>query len=128
MRVDPVEFLTDYLRSQPDIPKDSPTGDMGSREAGDTTIYLEHSGGFRVVRDRMDRFDIEYDVYHVDREQAVQLALLVREKFLEELPGSVVGPAEVLDVEDISTPRYYPDSTSREHMYGGEVAVFFVES
>ncbi|OKH95416.1 hypothetical protein AB852_00685 [Streptomyces uncialis] len=81
-----------------------------------------------MVRDRMDRFDIEYDVYHADRERAVQLALLVREKFLEDLPGLTVGPAEVLDVEEITSPRYYPDSTSREHMYGGEVSVFFVES
>ncbi|MFE0773912.1 hypothetical protein [Streptomyces sp. NPDC058861] len=128
MNVDPVEFLTNYLRSQPDIPDGSPTGDMASRSVGDTTIYLEHSGGYRVVRDRMDRFDIEYDVYHADRELAVKIALLTRERLLEDLPGLVVGPAEVLDVEEIASPRYYPDSTSREHMYGGEVSVFFVES
>ncbi|MFF9481395.1 hypothetical protein [Streptomyces sp. NPDC014733] len=128
MRVDPVEVLTAYLRAQPDIPVGSPTGDMASREAGDTTVYLEHSGGYRLVRDRMDRFDIEYDVYHQDREKAVQLAFRCRELFLEELPGEMVGPAEVLDVAEISSPRYYPDATSREHMYGGEISVFIAES
>ncbi|GGW89451.1 hypothetical protein [Streptomyces noursei] len=127
MRIDPVEVLTSYLRAQPDIPAGSPTGDMGSREAGVTTVYLEHSGGVRIVRDRMDRFDIEYDVYHQDRERAAQLAFRCRELLLEELPGEVVGAAEVLDVAEIASPRYYPDVTSREHMYGGEIAVFVAE-
>ncbi|MGK5496390.1 hypothetical protein [Streptomyces sp. URMC 125] len=128
MKIDPVKVLVEFLRSQPDIPEGSPTGDMNTREAGDTTIYLEPSGGFRVVRDRMDRWDIEYDVYHMDREACVNLALTVRETLLERLPNSVVGEAYVLDTDEIAAPSYYPDDTSREHMYGGEVSVFFVAS
>ena len=128
MRLDPIEFLVSYLRSDPDIPEDSPTGDMTEHATGDTTVYLEHSGGFRVVRDSMDRADVEYSVYSLDRKECVDLALLVREKLLEELPGKTVGGALVLNVEDIALPSYYPDDSSREHMYGGEVAVFYTSA
>ncbi|MFI9202630.1 hypothetical protein [Streptomyces sp. NPDC053048] len=126
MRLDPVEVLVTYLRSLPEIPKGAPTGDMTEHVTGDTTIYLEHSGGYRMVRDSMDRADIEYSVYSLDRKACIDLALLVREGLLETLPGVTVGGALVLDVEDISLPVYYPDEASREHMYGGEVAIFYM--
>ncbi|MFE9455980.1 hypothetical protein [Streptomyces californicus] len=127
MRVDPVDLVWKYLKALKDIPEDAPTGDLVGREAGDTTIYLNHSGGFRMVRDRMDRADIEYDVYDQDRAQAADLAHTCREHFLEDLPGQVIGDVQILDVAEISSPRYFPDSTSREHVYGGEITVFFVE-
>ncbi|MFD8018924.1 hypothetical protein ACFV6G_00605 [Streptomyces lavendulae] len=124
MKLDPVEVLVTYLRSLPDIPAGAPKGDMTEHVAGDTTVYLEHSGGYRLVRDSADRADIEYSVYSVDRKQCIDLAMTVREKLLEALPGRAVTGALVLDVEDIASPSYYPDESSREHMYGGEVAVF----
>ncbi|MGW6597907.1 hypothetical protein [Streptomyces sp. NPDC055036] len=101
---------------------------MTEHVTGNTTIYLEPSGGFRVVRDRMDRAGVEYSVYSTDRKECVDLALRVREKFLEALPGLVVGKALVLDVDEVSSPQYYPDESSREHMYGGEVTLFFIEA
>lgn len=125
MRIDPVEVLVTFLRSLPGIPSGVVTGAMTEHATGDTTVYLEHSGGYRMVRDRMDRADIEYSVYAVDRKECVDLALQVREKLLEVLPGQAVGGALVLDVDDIAAPSYYPDDQSREHMYGGEVAVFY---
>ncbi|MFD8088969.1 hypothetical protein [Streptomyces malaysiensis] len=127
MTVDPVDLIWKYLNSLKDIPEGAPAGDLVGREAGDTTIYLNHSGGFRIVRDRMDRADIEYDVYHEDRAAAAGLAFLCREHFLEDLPGEVIGDVQVLDVAEISMPRYFPDSTSREHVYGGEITVFFTD-
>ncbi|MFJ2187825.1 hypothetical protein ACIOJE_07635 [Kitasatospora sp. NPDC087861] len=117
-----------YLSSLPDLPAGSVTGDMVGRQAGDTTIYLAQSGGHRMVRDRMDRADIEYDVYHQDRAEAARLAHVVRQHLLEQLPGREVAGALVLDVAEISIPRYYPDSTSREHMYGGEISIFYIEA
>ncbi|MEU6704726.1 hypothetical protein [Streptomyces wuyuanensis] len=128
MRIDPIEVLVTYLRSQPGIPASAPKGDLTEHVTGDTTIYLEHSGGFRVVRDRMDRFDVEYDVYSPDRKACVDLALLVRETLLEKLPNAAVGGALVLDVDEIAAPSYYPDDSSREHVYGGEVSVFLTEA
>ncbi|MGW9170153.1 hypothetical protein [Streptomyces decoyicus] len=125
--IDPVGLVKAFLDSLDDIPEGSPTGDLAGREAGETAIYLEHSGGFRVVRDRMDRADIEYSVYHLDRGDCVDLATLCREHLLNTLPGLVIDGIEVLDVEDVSTPSYLPDQTSREHVYGGEVTLFYCE-
>ncbi|MGW4446451.1 hypothetical protein [Streptomyces sp. NPDC004682] len=128
MTIDPVELLVTFLRNHPEIPKDAPTGDMTEHVTGDTCIYLEHSGGYRIVRDTADCAHVEYDVYDTDRKACVDLALLVREKFLEELPGQVVAGGLVLDVVDVAFPSYYPDDSSREHMYGGEVAVFYTSA
>ncbi|MFF1908624.1 hypothetical protein [Kitasatospora sp. NPDC058218] len=124
---DPVNVLWEYLSSLPDLPHGSVTGDLVGREVGETTIFLAKSGGHRLVRDRLDRADVEYDVYHQERAEAARIAGLVRQHLLEQLPGLVAGGALVLDVAEISSPRYYPDQASREHMYGGEVAIFLVE-
>ncbi|MFC4501746.1 MULTISPECIES: hypothetical protein [Streptomyces] len=128
MKLDPVEVLVQFLREQPDIPAGSPIGDMTEHRAGETCVYLEHSGGYRVVRDSEDCAHVEYDVYDLDRKACVDLAFLVREKLLEDLPGRAVAGALVLDVEDVAIPSYYPDDSSREHMYGGEVAVFYTSA
>ncbi|QLE71109.1 hypothetical protein FGW37_05375 [Streptomyces rectiverticillatus] len=128
MNRDPVAFLVKYLRSLNAYPANAVTGDLVGREPGQTTIYLEHSGGFRMVRYRMDRADIEYDVYHLDREQAARLAHDLRARLLEEAPGTAVDGVLVLDVAEISSPRYYPDTTSREHVYGGEISVFYTDA
>ncbi|MYR95459.1 MULTISPECIES: hypothetical protein [unclassified Streptomyces] len=125
MRIDPIDFLVTFLRAQPGIPGTAPKGDLTNHAYGDTTVYLEPSGGFRMVRDRMDRVDIEYDVYSLNRKACIDLALTVREALLEILPNKTVDGALVLDTEDIQFPTYYPDKTSREHVYGGEVSVFF---
>ncbi|MEU2513778.1 hypothetical protein [Streptomyces syringium] len=128
MTHDPVAFLVPHLRHcLTDLPPGAVTGDLVGREPGDTTVYLAHSGGFRAIRHRMDRADVEYDVYAQDRESAAALAYQVRQALLEDLPGRSLAGVLVLDVRDIDTPRYLPDSTSREHCYGGEVAVSYIE-
>ncbi|MCZ0974849.1 hypothetical protein O1L55_33410 [Streptomyces albulus] len=126
MRIDPVSIVHDYLREKPEVAH-AVTGDLVGREPGETAIYVEHAGGYRSIRDRMDRADIAYQVYSEHRYQAAELAYLVREYLLEGLPGCQVGSALVLDVADGISPQYTPDSTSREHSYLGEVAVFITE-
>lgn len=127
--IDPIEVLVRWLREQPGIPAEAPTGDLVGRETGDCTILLAESGGIRAVRDRMDRTDIEYDVYGLDRAKCKALALRCRGLLLESLPDTnAVAGTEILDVEEIARPQYFPDSTSREHVYGGEVAVFHVDA
>jgi hypothetical protein len=118
--------VVEFLRSLPDLPPGSVTGDMTSREVGDPTVYVDHNGGFRVVRDSMDRVDIIYEVYDLDREKAAQLAFLVREHFLMDLRTLTVGDLYFLDSEDRTLPEYEPDSASREHVYSGEVSLFYV--
>ncbi|MEV0445286.1 hypothetical protein AB0I84_07535 [Streptomyces spectabilis] len=128
MTRDPIAILVPYLREGlPELPAHTVTGDLVGHEAGRTTVYLEHNGGYRSVRHRVDRADIEYSVYDPDRESAARLAYRVREVLLEQLPGASVNGVLVLDVADVDSPRYLPDSTSREHCYGGEVAVSYIE-
>ncbi|MFE3579400.1 hypothetical protein [Streptomyces vinaceus] len=127
MRLDPVSVVFGYLKGLHEL-TDFVTGDLVGREPGDTTIYLEHAGGFRSIRARMDRADITYQVYAKDRAEAAAVAYRVRECLLEDLPARVVGDALVLDVDEAISPRYFPDSTSREHTYQGEVALFLTEA
>lgn len=122
---DPIAAVVQYLRGLPDLPAGSVVGDMTSRTVGDTTIYVEHSGGFRVIRDSMDRVDVSYEVYSQDREEAGELAFLVREHFLRDLRDVTVGALHFLDAYGDVMPDYEPDSSSREHMYCGEVTLFY---
>ncbi|MFD9563386.1 hypothetical protein [Streptomyces sp. NPDC059994] len=127
MRLDPVSVVFDYLKGVNEL-TNLVTGNLVGREPGDTTIYLEHSGGYRAVRSRMDRADITYQVYAEDRAEAAAVAYRVREHLLEKLPALVVGDALVLDVDEAISPRYFPDSTSREHTYQGEVTLFLTDA
>lgn len=128
MSRDPIAAIVEFLRSLSDLPQGSVTGDMTSREVETTTIYVEHNGGFRQVRDCMDRVDVAYEVYDLDREKAAELAFLVREHFLTGLQGVTVGNLYFLDSHETHMPDYEPDSSSREHMYSGEVSLFYVEA
>ncbi|MEU5166794.1 hypothetical protein [Streptomyces mutomycini] len=128
MSTDPMKAVVAFLRSLPDLPPGSVTGDMNAREVGTTTVYVEHNGGFRMVRDKMDRLDVVYEVYDLDREKAAELAFLVRDHFLESAPNSVSGDLFFLDTLEISMPDYEPDAASREHVYCGEVSLFYVEN
>ncbi|WP_424214785.1 hypothetical protein ACN20G_23455 [Streptomyces sp. BI20] len=124
MRLDPVEVAFDFL-NELTVPV---VGDLVGRSAGEAAVYVEHAGGFRAVRDCMDRADVTYQVYAEERGQAADLAYEVREALLEQLPGRVVGDALVLDVAEGYSPRYYPDPVSREHSYLGEVTLFITEA
>ncbi|MFG2228029.1 hypothetical protein [Streptomyces sp. NPDC048644] len=127
MRRDPIAFLVQHLRGRLKLPPGAVTGDLVGRNPGDVTVYLEHSGGFRIVRNRADRADVEYSAIGPDREKAAGLAYEVREALLEELPGAELDGVLVLDVAEVDSPKYLPDSTSREHCYVAEVAVSYIE-
>lgn len=126
MTVDPTASVVEYLRTFPDLPR--ATGDLNARTVGDPTLYIFSTGGFRMLRESMDRTDIKYEVYNQDREAAAAMALQVRKYLLSSLPGVVAGNAYVLDVGEVNQPYYDPDPTSREHVYCGEIALFYVEN
>ncbi|MFD5069141.1 hypothetical protein ACFWNC_14585 [Streptomyces sp. NPDC058369] len=123
---DPIAAVVQFLRSLPDLPTGSVTGDMNARTVGDTTIYVSHSGGFQVLRDSVDRIDIAFEVYAPDREEAADLAFLVRKHLLRDLRDVTVGSIYFLDADGDQIPDYEPDSSSREHVYCGEVTLFYI--
>jgi len=121
---DPVAAVVTYLRGLSDLSSVHVTGDMNTREVGETTIYLEPTGGFRVLRDCEDRIDIAYEVYAAARDAAVQLAFDLRE-LLFRLRTVEVGGLYFLDCYELSMPDYEPDPASREHVYSGEVSFYY---
>ncbi|MFE8916878.1 hypothetical protein [Streptomyces globisporus] len=125
---DPMKSIVLFLRSLPELPSGSVTGDMKTREVGSTTIYVEHNGGFRMVRDCMDRIDVIYEVYSLDREEAAELSFLLRDLLLRKAPNTASGDHLFLDCLEISMPDYEPDAASREHVYTGEVSLFYVDA
>ena len=127
MNLDPIASVVQFLRSVPDLPAGSVTGDLSAREVGDTTIYVAHDGGYRVERDsKLERVFVAYEVYSLDREQAAQLAFLVRDHLLEGLRNGVTyKDLYFLDSRDQSLPDYEPDTSSREHVYCGEVSLYY---
>ncbi|MGJ3559630.1 hypothetical protein ACR6C2_16795 [Streptomyces sp. INA 01156] len=100
------------------------TGSLIGRNVGETTIYVIQSGGYRVRRDRLDRFDILYDVYAQTPAEAGALAYVVREYLLEQLPGTALKGGLVLNVWEVSAPAWHPDKESLEPAYTGEVALY----
>lgn len=122
---DPIASVIQFLRGIPDLATVKVTGDLNSREVGDTTVYVDHNGGFRVLRDCEDRIDIAIEVYDLDREKAAQLAFNVRD-YLFTLRDVTVGGIYFLDAHGDLIPSYEPDSNSREHMYSGEVTLYYV--
>lgn len=130
MNSDPIVSVVQFLRSQPDIPAGSVTGDLNSREVGDTTVYVEHDSGYRYNRDaEVERVYVDYEVYSLDREEAVSLAFLVRKHLLRGLrDGATVADLYFLDSHDEEMPDYEPDATSREHVYCGSVSLYYQEA
>lgn len=128
MSLDPMKSVVQFLRSLSDLPPGSVTGDMKSREVGDTTIYVYLEDGYRVVRDVMDRIYVAYEVYDLDREVAAELSLVVRGHFLRGLRAVTVGDHYFLDARDEEYPNYEPDDSSREHVYCGVVSLYLVEA
>jgi hypothetical protein len=123
-----MKAVVSFLRSLPDIPPGSVVGDMNSREVGDTSVYVYLEDGYRVVRDAMDRIYVAFEVYSLDREQAAELSLVVREHLLKGLRAVTVGDHYFLDAHDEEYPNYEPDTSSREHVYCGVVSLYLVEA
>jgi len=130
MSLDPIACVVSYLRSQPDLYQVVVTGDMGAREVGDTTVYVEHDGGYRRDRDaEVDRVYVAYEVYSLDREEAAELSFKVRNLLLRGLRNGVtVGDLYFLDSRDEEMPDYEPDDTSREHAYCGVVSFYYQQA
>jgi hypothetical protein len=128
MSLDPMKSVVQFLRRLPDLPEGSVTGDMNTREVGDTTVYVVLEDGYQVVRDSMDRIYVAYEVYSLDREEAAELSLVVRKNLLRGLRAVTEGDLYFLDCHDEEYPHYEPDSSSREHVYCGVVSLYYVEA
>ncbi|MFD0407294.1 hypothetical protein [Kitasatospora sp. NPDC127116] len=116
-----------YLRSLDEFKGVFISGDMVGRSSGTPAVIVEHDGGHRDVRDRMDRAGFSISTYAGSKPQCSALAYAVREYLLEQMPSMVLDNVQVLDVVDGNSPRSFPDPESREARYLGTVEILFVE-
>ncbi|MCZ4097314.1 MULTISPECIES: hypothetical protein [unclassified Streptomyces] len=128
MSSDPIAVLHAYIATLPDLSGVMVSGTRIGRVRGKPTVVLEGTGGYRVVRRRMDRADVTINVYHSTHTQAAGLASTLRDSLLDDLPGTVVGGAQVLDVAEVSMPFPLPDATSAEFRYVHDIALYLTEA
>ncbi|WP_188303475.1 hypothetical protein [Streptomyces sp. CBMA123] len=117
----------EYLRSLEEFKGVFISGDMVGRSPGTSAVIVEHDGGHRDVRDRMDRAGFSINTYAASKPRCSKLAYAVREYLLEHMPSMVLDTVQVLDVAETNSPRSFPDPESREARFLGTVEIYFVE-
>ncbi|MGW2579892.1 hypothetical protein ACWCYZ_00905 [Streptomyces virginiae] len=125
---DPLVVLHAYLTGLPETAGIAVSASMLDKQKGAPAVILDGTGGYRVIRHRLDRADITVNTYHRSMREASDLAYSLRERLLNELPGTVAGGGQVLDVSEIHSPFHLPDLDSGEYRYVGAIALFFTTS
>ncbi|MEU4579976.1 hypothetical protein [Nonomuraea sp. NPDC023979] len=115
MTIDPVEVALTFLK--PRLPGIAVSGSLVGHATHGRHLVVTLVGGRREVRNRLDRWALDFDAYGPDKRGALQLALTARAALLEELPGRAVGGAVVADVVEDLGPSDISDSVSREHRF-----------
>ncbi|MFE7313809.1 hypothetical protein ACFU7T_11980 [Streptomyces sp. NPDC057555] len=128
MRIDPAAVLHSYVTSLPAMRGVMVSGTRVDRSKGQPTIVLEHAGGYRIVRDRADRAELVIHAYHQSMTLAAGMAYDLRSALLEDLPGQAVDGALVLDVAEIHSPHFLPDSMTGEYRYVHSIAVYLADA
>ncbi|WP_274911800.1 hypothetical protein [Streptomyces sp. WZ-12] len=127
MRIDPAEILVRYLRSLEELKHVFIGGDMVGRKIGQPAIIVDHAGGERVVRHRMDRFDFTLNFFGKSKSEAAGLAYVAREYLLERFPDQVVSNYYVADVREVDSPVTLPDYGSDESRFVHQIQFFIFE-
>lgn len=103
------------------------SGDWIGRPEGRPTVIVEYDGGYRVVRDRMDRAEFTIHVYAGTRAVTAALAFNLRARVLADLPGAVVNGIQIADVDELMMPTPTPDEESREWRFTFSCALYVYE-
>ncbi|WP_436776046.1 hypothetical protein [Yinghuangia sp. YIM S09857] len=104
------------------------SGDWIGRPEGKSAVIVDFDGGYRVVRDRMDRAEFVIHVYAATREAASALAFRLRDAALSSLPAHVAHGVQVADAEELMMPTPTPDELSRESRYTFAFAIYLFET
>ncbi|GGP72105.1 hypothetical protein [Streptomyces melanogenes] len=119
-----MRVLHAYLTALPETAGILVSASLVDRVKGQPSVILDGTGGYRVVRHRADRADFTINVYHRTMHEAADLAFALRERLLEDLPGTVVGGGQVLDVNEVHSPVFLADMTSGEYRYIAAIALY----
>lgn len=121
--MDPTELLIHWLRLRPEISCPVASDQFG-HNAGDPLIMIDMAGGFQMVRDVMDRWDMVIHYYGPDKSSVAQLAKVVRPLLLKTLRAERVEEVVVLDVLERHAPSNNPDPLTGEQRYLHGISVF----
>lgn len=125
MLKEPTALLVAFVRSI--SPGVFVSGDWIGRPEGVRAVIIDFEGGWRTVRDRMDRADFTLHVYGPDRDATSDLAYTLRDSVLSTLPGAVLSGVQVADIEELMIPTPTPDEASREPRYTFAVSMHVFE-
>ncbi|MFK0175662.1 hypothetical protein ACIQVR_06830 [Streptomyces xanthochromogenes] len=128
MRTDPMRVLHAYLTAIPETAGVLVSASLVDRVKGQPSIILDGTGGYRVVRHRADRADFTINTYHRSMREASDLAYALRERLLEDLPGTVASGGLVLDVTEVHSPFHLADMTSGEYRYVAAIALYLIDA
>lgn len=126
MLSEPTPLVVQFLRQAagPDV---FVSGDWIGRPQGKAAVIVDFDGGWRTVRDRMDRAEFTVHVYASDRDATSVLAFRLRDLVLTSMPGHVWSGVQVADVEELMMPSPTPDEESREWRYTFSFAAWLFE-
>ncbi|GAA2916975.1 hypothetical protein GCM10020221_11290 [Streptomyces thioluteus] len=104
------------------------SGSMVGRAKGQRSVIVEASGGYREMRERLDRAEVTLHIYGPAQMATSDLAHVVRELLLEGLPGQRAGGALVLDVAEVHMPFPLADESSGEFRYVHALSLYLIEA
>lgn len=118
MIIDPLDLVISWLRLQPELSGVAIGVDLVGHTTGDSAIVVDISPlSRRVVRDKMDRWELTFSYYGADKRTVAQLSGKAREILLERLPATRINGVTVTDVQENHAPYDFSDSTSNEQRY-----------
>ncbi|TDD97170.1 hypothetical protein [Actinomadura rubrisoli] len=112
MRYNPVQLLVDYLKTQPEFAGITIAKNMTGHVTGSKRIVLSYGGGSRFVRDKADHWDIASSVHARTDDEAIPIAMTLREVLLERIPSIRLGGGRVTfaDVQETNAPYDFSES------------------
>jgi hypothetical protein len=118
MIIDPLDLIISWLRQQPELTAIAIGADLVGHTQGESAIVIEISPlSRRMVRDKMDRWELTFNYYGADKRTVAQLSGKAREILLERLPALHINGVTVTDVEESHAPYDFSDPTSNEQRY-----------
>ncbi|MEV0823850.1 hypothetical protein [Nonomuraea rubra] len=126
MIYDPIEVAITFLK--PRLPGIAVSGSLIGHATHGRSLVVTLLGGTREVRNRLDRWRLDFNAYGPDKRAALRIALTARAALLEDMPGREVGDVVVADVSEELGPSDISDPVSREHRFVFSHAIYLYGS
>lgn len=117
-------MVIDYLKAQPSLAGVPILADLVGHEVNTPAVHVMLGSGGRVVRDKMDRWNMSIKYYGPDKQATFALARKVRRIMLENLPAVRISGAVISDVQEGHAPSDFSDQVTGEQIFLHLVSLF----